>query len=122
MGTLQQVEELVKTLSPAERSHMLRFVGRDVPAGFPGIEKTPGVCGGSACIIRTRIPVWLLVESKNLGSTDDELLDAHPTLRKQDLACAWEYAEAYPLEIEHEIFENSEEEMRRLDALEAESQ
>jgi uncharacterized protein (DUF433 family) len=24
-----------------------------------GIERTPGVCGGDACIAGTRIPVWV---------------------------------------------------------------
>src|SRR5262249_37719114 len=31
-----------------------------------GIEKTAGVCGGSARIAGTRIPVWQLVEARNL--------------------------------------------------------
>lgn len=25
---------------------------------WPGVEKTPGVVGGDACIRRIRIPVW----------------------------------------------------------------
>ena len=33
----------------------------------PGIEKTPGVCGGDPCIRQTRIPVWLLEQLRRLG-------------------------------------------------------
>lgn len=32
-----------------------------------GVEATPGVCGGSACIAGTRIPVWLLEQGRRLG-------------------------------------------------------
>lgn len=32
-----------------------------------GINKTPGICGGEACIAGTRIAVWLLVEAQQLG-------------------------------------------------------
>jgi uncharacterized protein (DUF433 family) len=38
------------------------------------IQKTAGVIGGDACIRRTRIAVWMLVEAWRLGFTDDELL------------------------------------------------
>ena len=30
------------------------------------VETTPGVCGGEARIVGTRIPVWQLVEARNL--------------------------------------------------------
>ncbi|NEO64576.1 MAG: DUF433 domain-containing protein, partial [Moorea sp. SIO4G2] len=36
---------------------------------WTGIEKTPGVCGGDARIANTRIPVWVLVQARNLGSS-----------------------------------------------------
>lgn len=35
---------------------------------FAGIESRPGVSGGEACIVRTRIPVWVLVQARNLGT------------------------------------------------------
>lgn len=31
---------------------------KDMPHTWPGIEKSPNIAGGAACIIRTRIPVW----------------------------------------------------------------
>ncbi|MFM9951451.1 MAG: DUF433 domain-containing protein [Saprospiraceae bacterium] len=73
---------------------------------IPGIEKTPGVCGGSACIVRTRIPVWLLVEAKNAGATEASLLTSYPALRAEDLTNAWAYYRANKEEIELEIQEN----------------
>jgi uncharacterized protein (DUF433 family) len=73
-----------------------------------GIEKAEGVCGGSARIRRTRIPVWLLVEKRDLGISEAQILADYPDLRAQDLVNAWAYAESHPKEIESEIYENSE--------------
>lgn len=73
-----------------------------------GIQKTPGVCGGDACIRQTRIPVWVLVNASRLGISESELLEDYPTLRAADLVNAWAYAEAYPDEIERAIQENEE--------------
>jgi uncharacterized protein (DUF433 family) len=71
-----------------------------------GIEKTPGICGGDACIASTRIPVWVLVQARNLGSSEAELLENYPTLTAADLTNAWTYAAAYPEEIAQAIHEN----------------
>lgn len=73
-----------------------------------GIEKTPGVCGGDACISKTRIPVWSLVCDRRLGMSDAKILTAFPSLSAIDLVNAWRYAEAYPEEIEMAIQENEE--------------
>lgn len=75
-------------------------------AAFPGIESYRNVCGGEACIVRKRIPVWLLVQARRLGSSDADLLRAYPTLRAEDLANAWAYARAHPDEIDRQIAEN----------------
>lgn len=76
--------------------------------GFPGIESIPGVSGGEACIAGTRIPVWLLVQARKLGTTEAELLRAYPTLRAEDLSNAWAYYRAYRDEIDRQIRENEE--------------
>src|SRR3954466_13572268 len=56
----------------------------------PAINKTPGVCGGDACIGRRRIAVWMLVEARNLGISDDTLLtDYDPPLTRAELDAAW---------------------------------
>jgi uncharacterized protein (DUF433 family) len=106
--TLQQVETLLPNMSPGEKVWLIQKVLGESTGLFPGIESTPGVCGGSACIIRTRIPVWSLVASKKVGFTDEELLEDYPTLRKQDLLNAWNYYLTYPVEIDREIKENDE--------------
>jgi len=73
------------------------------------INKTPGVIGGSACIGLRRIAVWMLVEARREGYTDEELLQAYePPLTPEELAAAWRYAEQHPEEIETDIRENQE--------------
>jgi uncharacterized protein (DUF433 family) len=71
--------------------------------GEPLIRKTPGVCGGDACIRRTRIAVWLLVSLKKQGVSEPEFLAAYPGLSNQDLEAAWEYYRLHPQEIEEAI-------------------
>jgi len=76
-------------------------------SGFQGkIEKTAGVCGGAARIVGTRIPVWQLVEARNLGVSEAQLLIDCPRLKAVNLVDAWAYAEANPAEIDAEIRAN----------------
>lgn len=81
---------------------------RDLDESFPGIESAPGVCGGAARIVGTRIPVWGLVEAKRLGTSEADLLRWYPTLRAEDLANAWAYFRAHREEIEQQIRQNEE--------------
>jgi len=74
--------------------------------GSNGIEKTAGVCGGSARIAGTRIPVWQLVEARKLGTGEAQLLLDFPGLSAEDLVNAWSYARSHPEEISAEIHEN----------------
>ena len=73
-----------------------------------GITKTPGVCGGSACIAGTRIAVWLLVEAQQLGISEAQLLQDYSHITAVDLVNAWSYAVAYPEEIAAAIRDNNE--------------
>jgi uncharacterized protein (DUF433 family) len=73
---------------------------------FPGIESTPGVCGGEPCIVRTRIPVWVLVQARNLGMSDAAIRESFPTLRAEDLVNAWEFYRFHSTEIDKQIVEN----------------
>jgi uncharacterized protein (DUF433 family) len=73
---------------------------------FPGIESTPEVCGGEPCIVRTRIPVWVVEQARRLGASEDELLRSYPTLRAEDLVNAWAYVRAHRQEIEAQIHAN----------------
>jgi uncharacterized protein (DUF433 family) len=99
------LESFVSQLTSSEKAQLLQIVSQDLGT-FPGIDVRPDVCGGEACIVRTRIPVWLLVHARRLGTSDTELLRAYPTLRAEDLRTAWAYAQAHAAEIDRQIAEN----------------
>ncbi len=67
------------------------------------IVNNPGVCGGDACIVRTRVPVWVLVQAKRLGMAESDILRSYPNLRAEDLANAWAYYRAHRDEIDRQI-------------------
>jgi uncharacterized protein (DUF433 family) len=106
MTVAEEAEELLSRMSRAEKTQLLRKVIRDLDGSHPGIESRQGVVGGSACIVRTRIPVWLLEQARRLGSSEVDLLTAYPSLRAEDLVNAWAYARAHRDEIDREIEEN----------------
>ena len=106
MDALRQVEDLLPSLSRAEKAQLLRLVVQELDDAFPGIESTPGVCGGEPCIVRTRVPVWALEQSLRLGMSEEELLHSYPTVRAEDLVNAWAYARSHRTEIQDEIREN----------------
>ncbi|MEI6410611.1 MAG: DUF433 domain-containing protein [Bacteroidota bacterium] len=108
MTALQKAEALLQQMSPAEKAQLFQKVAGSFSTEFPGIEKIPGVCGGVACVIRTRIPVRTLVTFTKMGLSDESLLANYPTLRHQDLSNAWAYYLAFKEEIELEIKENEE--------------
>jgi uncharacterized protein (DUF433 family) len=108
MSGLQEVEKILSSMTRAEKAQLLQWVASDLGDAFPGIEITPGVCGGEARIVRTRIPVWVLEQARRLGVTEADLLRSYPTLRAEDLVHAWAYSRAHREEIEHQIQENEE--------------
>lgn len=73
------------------------------------IVRTPGVCGGSARIAGTRIPVWSLVEAKRAGCSDEDLLRDHLGLAPEDLHAAWDFYIAHTEEVERDLAEQDEE-------------
>ena len=73
------------------------------------IQQTPGVCGGDACIRQRRIPVWLLVRSRQLGMSDEQIrVDYDPPLMPADLEAAWEYYHRNREEIDEAIRRNQD--------------
>ena len=88
MATLHDFENILTTLSRSEKAQLLKWVVQDLGDDFPGIESRPDVCGGEPCIVRTRIPVWLLEQARRVGTTEQELLEGYPTLRAEDLVNA----------------------------------
>ena len=73
------------------------------------IVKTPGVCGGSARLIRTRIAVWMLEEMRIQGISEADILHTYPMLSAADLVQAWAYVDEHSDEIAREIQENEAE-------------
>ena len=67
------------------------------------IRKTEGVCGGTARIRETRIPVWTLVDYHSQGTSDQELLTYYPALTQSDLDAAWEYYRQNRAEVDNDI-------------------
>ena len=88
LSTLDDAQKLLSTLDRAELAQLLQRVACDLGESPPGIESNPDVCGGEACIVRTRIPVWLLEQDRRLGTSEVELPQSYPTLRAEDLANA----------------------------------
>lgn len=52
------------------------------------VQKTPNVCGGDPCIRNTRITVHGLVHYRQLGLTDQRLLEVIQGLTQDDLTAA----------------------------------
>lgn len=106
MSAVQEVEALLAGMSRAEKAQVLQVVVRDIGEAFPGIESNPEVMGGDPCIVRTRIPVWLLEQYRRLGTSEADLLASYPSLRAEDLVNAWAYARAHQDEIDRLIAEH----------------
>jgi uncharacterized protein (DUF433 family) len=106
MTTFEQVKELIPAMTSQEKLRLIGLLAQDLEGPVPGIERTPGICGGSARIAGTRIPVWAIVQYTRLGVSQAELLQAYPTISADDLANALAYYRTHPDEIANEILEN----------------
>lgn len=104
--SLEQLQEILSSLSCSEKALLLQWIARDLGDSFPGIEIHPLVCGGAACIVRTRIPVGLLVQARKLGMTEADILNSYPSLRAEDLSNAWAYYRAHRSEIDGDVERN----------------
>ena len=106
MTAIEEAAQLLPSLSRAEKAQLLQWVARDLGNAFPGIESSPDISGGDPCIRRTRIPVWLLEQSRRLGMSEADLLGNYPTLRAEDLVNAWAYVQANRPQIDAQIRDN----------------
>jgi uncharacterized protein (DUF433 family) len=104
--SLRDLEPQLASLTPGEKAEVVRRLALDIANSWPGIEKNAGVCGGDACIVRTRIPVWVLESYRRQGWSEAQLLDNYPTLRAADLVNAWGYADAHQDELDAAIRDN----------------
>ena len=72
------------------------------------ITANPKIMHGKPCIRGTRIPVYLILELLAAGDTVEEILKSYPSLKKEDIRAAIEYAaettkeEIVPLKIAFE--------------------
>lgn len=108
MKAIQEAEKLLASMTRAEKAQVLQLIVRDLGDAFPGIESNPGVCGSEPCVVRTRIPVWVLVQGRRLGASEADLLHCYPSLRAEDLTNAWAYYRSHSLEIDQQVRENEE--------------
>jgi uncharacterized protein (DUF433 family) len=108
MTKLEAAEKVVSDLSPAEKAALLQSVASDLGGATPGIDSHPAVCGGEPCIVRTRIPVWVLEQARRLGASEADLLRSYPTLRAADLVNAWSYVRNHREEIDQQVRDNEE--------------
>ena len=106
MTRLEEIEKAAAALTPSEKAKLVQSLVRGMGDSFPGVESRPDVCGGEPCIVRTRIPVWVLEQARRLGTSEADILKSYPTLRAEDLASAWAYVRAHPDQIEEQIAAN----------------
>lgn len=104
METVSQ--QTLENLSRKEKTQILQWLMNDLADDFSGIETHPNICGGSARIIRTQIPIWSLENARRMKISEADILRDYPTLTAQDLANAWAYVRSHREEIEREIAEN----------------
>ncbi len=105
---LQELETQLLALTPSEKAESLRLLTESLNKSWPRITKTPNLCGGDACIAKTRLPVWLFVSLRRQGSSDAEHLQFYPHLSAANLVNVWTYADAHQEEIEEAIRKNEE--------------
>ena len=56
------------------------------------ITSDPAICHGQACVKGTRIMVWLVVQYLANGDSVEDILAAHPSLRREDAQACLAYA------------------------------
>jgi uncharacterized protein (DUF433 family) len=73
------------------------------------IRKTPGVCGGRACVGPTRIPVWLLIAFLKDGLSEESLLQSYPQLTSDHIRLVRDYYRQHTQQIDRDIQEEENE-------------
>ena len=107
---VHELDVQIATLSAADKfslhNKIAQSLAKNMNDQWPGIERTQGVVGGEARIVRSRIPVWILENYRRLGWDEQKILENYPTLQVWDLQNAWSYIRANPAEIERIIQDN----------------
>jgi uncharacterized protein (DUF433 family) len=97
--TLTDLESQLLALTRPEKQHIIQLLTQSLATTPTEAAPTPPISSGSATIANTQIAVWELVNAKQLGCSNGDLLDIYPQLTAADLATAWEYAAAHYDEI-----------------------
>lgn len=70
----------------------------------PYICKHPGVCGGRACLVGRRVPVWQIAQYARMGTPIQGIREMFsPNIDNWDVAEALAYAQRHPDEIQKDI-------------------
>ena len=97
---------LVARLPGKMPSKEVRITATDTTKNQSWVQRTPGVCGGRACIRKTRITVWGVLNSRRLGAADEQFLEDIVGLTPVDLHAAWDYYREHAAEIDEDIRDN----------------
>ena len=106
--TLRDLESQLLALTPAEKERVIQLLTQSLVVDRAEVAKLVEVGAGEARIGNTQIAVWELVNAKQLGCSDADLLQIYPQLTLLDLITAWEYAEANADEISRTLQEIDE--------------
>lgn len=88
---------------------MLEFTSAMATVITDRITKTPGICGGKACIAGHRIRVMdIVVRHEDLGRSPDEIITDYPDLTLSDVHAALTYYFDNVDEIRNDIRSNDE--------------
>ncbi len=55
----KELQQQILALSVSEKAEIIQLLIQNLSNSWTGIDKTPGVVGGDACIAGTRIPIWI---------------------------------------------------------------
>ncbi len=106
--TLKDLESHLLALTPVEKERVIQLLTHSLTIDRVDVAKPIEVGAGEARIGNTQIAVWELVNAKELGCSDADLIQIYPQLTLLDLITAWEYAEANADEISRTLQEIDE--------------
>ena len=104
--TPSELEAALAGLDRSRKAELLKRLASELVGEWPGIESDPAVAAGAPCIVRTRIPVWVLESYRRQGWAEARILANYPTLRAADLVQAWAYVASHEGAISAAIEEN----------------
>ena len=86
-------------------------VGRPLQIGpreqfaIPGVRVDPEIMGGTPCVEGTRIPVFVILEMLEGGSTSEEIYRNFPRItRPEQIDAARRYGELHPARLHPEMY------------------